>query len=734
MEAATFSKKIFLALLTSTFLYGCGVPKIKMSVYPDAPSITEQKERAVTAEVPQFLYDKYSSKASVAETLSSVGYPMGFANEPYGNSNTVMRLNSRHHYDRYWKISTNAPYTGVHELLRDVDNFYLKSDDITLIEIKVVGLSSHIETIGVKRFTGPVQPFNWVELFEGRIPVDEKGYLITASVSLNYLDRLDIEDGPKYFVHLPIKFLKNNDFSAKSKYSYYLFGNSKHTPFINIKINTKRPLVPHRCSIDSVMVENKKSATSPEDDGRKEFFDQCSIRLNGKLYKNFFYANPKFLEHHKLLKTPDVADQLTNQRLKHQALYSVFKNEEELRKINNNLNIARFNAEYIKGPCDARADHNKDLGNAVRTSKQRRRMLAGAQKTYRRNAAILGSAQKSLSQAIASVNRWGKSRDGINVTKGTLKNYKLMIEDLSKYLPKAEKACNNEYSSISHISGASVRKSPSFMSIMGEAIQNEYKSSYSSGSGSRSSYSGRSRKSDPISETWRRVNADLSEMYKTAIAKQNQEKEQRNKDYNAKLKQLRKQQQAKVMARKKAAAKAKSKSKYRSTGSNKSPQRQNIASTNNRSTSNRSGDISSSQSRTSTPRSQDVVSTPKKKAKKPCTGKFESVGTAPKGKCGYVYSDYTRNVRLDYNDYKLILLSNTEASAQNDLKYALRDAAVKKCKASGYEHIVHENSFAHNKFDWQSSSCKDNGKKGVFKGYRCKGSASFICTRYEGRK
>ena len=121
------------------------------------------------------------------------------------------------------------------------------------------------------------------------------------------------------------------------------------------------------------------------------------------------------------------------------------------------------------------------------------------------------------------------------------------------------------------------------------------------------------------------------------------------------------------------------------------------------------------------------------KKKKKCVGRFQSLGDALKGKCGYVYSDYTENVHLDYNDYKVVLRSSAEKGAKNDLRAALRDAAEKKCKSANYDFIVNHDTFEHFDFEWQSKSCKDDGAKGVFKGYKCKGSASFSCASFVGR-
>ena len=110
-----------------------------------------------------------------------------------------------------------------------------------------------------------------------------------------------------------------------------------------------------------------------------------------------------------------------------------------------------------------------------------------------------------------------------------------------------------------------------------------------------------------------------------------------------------------------------------------------------------------------------------------CTGRFESIGKAPKGQCGYVYTDYTRNVHIDYDDYNAPLLNSHEKGAKDTLKGQLRRAAEKICKAEEYDFIVNEYTFEHRQFDWKTKECKDKKLMGGTKLYKCKGSASFLC-------
>ncbi|PHR57051.1 MAG: hypothetical protein COA44_06570 [Arcobacter sp.] len=123
----------------------------------------------------------------------------------------------------------------------------------------------------------------------------------------------------------------------------------------------------------------------------------------------------------------------------------------------------------------------------------------------------------------------------------------------------------------------------------------------------------------------------------------------------------------------------------------------------------------------------------KQRKKKACTGRFESTGPAPKGECGYVYSDYNKVIRLDESASTLIFsTASSEASAKSNLKYAIKDNLEKQCKSSGYDFTVKRGNFEHYGYDWKATACREKGT-GLGKGYVCKGSGSAICGKYIGR-
>lgn len=122
-----------------------------------------------------------------------------------------------------------------------------------------------------------------------------------------------------------------------------------------------------------------------------------------------------------------------------------------------------------------------------------------------------------------------------------------------------------------------------------------------------------------------------------------------------------------------------------------------------------------------------------KKEKKPCRGKFESLGVAPKGKCGYVYSDYDKVIRLGEEASIRILLSSSEESAKKSLSFSIRDNLKKQCESSGYSFLVKRDTFEHYAHEWKATECR-KVKKGFDSGYVCKGSGSAICGKRVGRE
>jgi hypothetical protein len=329
----------------------------------------------------------------------------------------------------------------------------------------------------------------------------------------------------------------------------------------------------------------------------------------------------------------------------------------------------------------------------------------------------------------------------------TLKTYNKLAQDIAKHLPVAENNCADFRSAMSYFGTVKSRSTPSALSMLGEAMSDRVRSGYTSSYSSGSSYSGNS--SSPVDAAWSQFHKDLNTTYNIALKDEQAKREQRQHDYTAKLSQLRAQQQ--TGQTKPQVPTSRLRPQYSSQANRQTVNSSHSGNNNTRYGSttvsgqpsavskNSSGYSSVTHGATSGTtvvagaNSNSSENNKQNKEKSPCTGKFESLGVAPKGQCGYVYSDYTRNVRLDYDDVETVLQGSSENSAKADLKASLRNAAEKECKASNYSFFVHENTFKHYEFDWQVTSCKDNGTKGVGKGYKCKGTASFSCGHYVGR-
>lgn len=267
---------------------------------------------------------------------SSLAYRMGVrdSNNGYRKTSTLNPI--------YERTSVLEEYKYLKNLIRgdsDYINFLerftksnatLDNEDISIFELKIIGISSGVETVVSKRFTGPVKRFNWVELFENKVPKDESGYLFTGTAYINYIP---IFEGPssdsspaeiekehkQYLVPIPMMFSAEREYRDRNnegaiypeRRNLCLFGYYWNGPMAKVSY-TKRHLRnngngAHIFNSGSDFLQsikiNSGNSCNANNKVAEDIFKNKIIKVGGTSYSHAYLLNKNFVSINNLLNT-----------------------------------------------------------------------------------------------------------------------------------------------------------------------------------------------------------------------------------------------------------------------------------------------------------------------------------------------------------------------------------------------------------------------------------------------
>lgn len=213
--------RLFITLISFMLLTACA--STPMNVYPDQSNNTKMIEKPITIKVREI----------TPRALSTLAYRMGVlkTKDGYKETSTLNPIFQRSSVlEKYKRLKNLDRWNRKHvDFLANFtkSNANLNNEDVSIFELKIVGISSGIETVVRKRFVGPVKRFNWVELFENKVPKDKSGYLLAGTAYINYIPIFESQSSDSkpaeieiehkaYLVPIPIMFSAEESIRIKA--------------------------------------------------------------------------------------------------------------------------------------------------------------------------------------------------------------------------------------------------------------------------------------------------------------------------------------------------------------------------------------------------------------------------------------------------------------------------------------------------------------------------------------
>ena len=505
--------RLFISLISFMLLTACA--STPMSVYLDAPENSTQVKKPVTIKVHEI---------TTRALNKSLAYPMGV----------------RKSLDGYKKVSTLNPKFSRRSVLEKYNflkklnkgdrayvdflggftkaNATLDNEDISIFELKIIGISSGVETVVSKRFTGPVKRFNWVELFENKVPKDKSGYLLAGTAYLNYIpifERPSSDSSPaviekehkQYLVPIPIMFSVESEYRDSisggviypERRNLCLFGAYWHGPMA--KIHYSKPHLmengAHIFSSGSDFLQSiiKDSGNSCErnNDTANDIFENKIIKIGGKFYPHAYLLNKNFVSINEMINTKLSRKRLGRKKIKQAAMHLAYKDDSALHEINRTMSDARSALGELSLTCKRSAKSTKSLANAwsklgiSRSDKDRR--YGGHAYHFGNIKKRIEYYQNGITKATVRFEKLVKQQDGIQASTRSLEEYSTEVSMIPQSLNSAKVFCAQLGSAVSALGGVSSRSTPSFMSMLGGVLQDSYRKSINSRSGYSSSSS-----------------------------------------------------------------------------------------------------------------------------------------------------------------------------------------------------------------------------------------------------
>jgi len=572
--------RIFIALTLVTLLSACASTPV--NVYRDAPESGEHVKTPVIVKVGA----KVTPRA-----INTLAYPMGVRNST----------------DGYRKVSTlNPVFNGYRVLkkykrLKNLDswsrdhidflarftktNSALDNEDVSIFELKIIGIKDGAETVISKRFTGPVERFNWVELFENKVPRDKLGYLLTGTAYINYIPIFETKSGgygtttslpeiekehKQYLVAIPIKFSGEREYRDKSYKGVMrsengcLFGSSSSSPMAKAYYsnaflkrhggrNYERDIKDDRDDLirkvgshifnsgsDFLNALTTSSRTWCEEstDEEEDIFKNKIIKINGKFYAHSYLLNTKFIERNNFLNIKTSRRHAQRKRIKNAAMLLAYKDDSALHEINKVMSDSRHALGELSGKCKGKARNKRELSNISFSSKKSKNSSYRSAKYELREIEMrLNYYLNGIKEATNEFEKLVAQPGGIQASTRSLEEYNSEISMIPKSLNSANVFCGQLSSAISRLGGASYRSTPSTMSIIGGALQNSYRKSINARAGysSSSSEPGTVESLNSMWSGYRETNKN----YMKAIRISRQNKSKNNRKYKKALRQVR---------------------------------------------------------------------------------------------------------------------------------------------------------------------------------------------------
>lgn len=440
-----------LVIFAASFLQGCGYThKIKLYKNIDNPPKINLIPVTKTIETD----NKHLKKA-----MKLIALPVVLESTADSRSYSSMKLeyNALKRRPENWGLGRYYQIDELWRLAQNMNNELLSKKDITIIELKIIGLSNHKEVKKIKLFVGAVKSFDWVELFKVKVPKDKAGYIMTASAYVNYVSEFNIKNKKDYFIRVPVSF---------SDYNSSIFSTYPYSPFLDFDYKNGRITLFHK--------------HTPDDSDRGKFFEKSHINLSGKTYKHFYYMNPKFLNHNDMLKTQQAFVRNKRKKLAQAArkakLYSTYKDEKAFEEIVRSTDKSTKLIVRIKRALKYRIKNARLLATARSRSTAKRGIAASNAKNQESYSVMkyrFTTAKNTVLNNMVLFKKLAERDKGIQIRASSLKSYNKAISTYAKTLPEAEDRIADYRSAITNLIGTSPKSSPSFLSIVGQAMANE---------------------------------------------------------------------------------------------------------------------------------------------------------------------------------------------------------------------------------------------------------------------
>lgn len=274
----------------------------------------------------------------------------------------------------------------------------------------------------------------------------------------------------------------------------------------------------------------------------ENLFKNINVRIGGKLHSNFYLLNKGFVIRNLLLNSPFYRYKAKEKNISEAAMHLAYKDDLALHEINQTMSDARSALGHLSYTCKNEIIPIKDLSKALRSLKRSRR-----NETYARHYYHFGNITKRLNyyqndiaKASAKFAKLVAQPGGIQASTNSLENYNAEVSMVPMSMNSAKMFCGQLSSAVSALGSGSSKKTQSFMSILGGAIQDSYRKSVNS----RSRYSS-SSSSEPEAGTVESLNsmwsgfreANKKSMEAIRLSRLNQAKKKR--EYLNSLQQVR---------------------------------------------------------------------------------------------------------------------------------------------------------------------------------------------------
>ena len=503
--------RIFIVLIIGSLLSACA--STPMTVYRDTAVNGAQTKKAVVVKVeeitPRVLSGSLAYRMGVRHNMD--GYRKTSTLNPIFKRNSVL--------ERYKYLENSGKWNRDYvDFLQNFtkSNAALDNEDISIFELKIIGINSGVETIVSKRFTGPVKRFNWVELFENKVPRDESGYLLTGTAYINYIpifespssdsSPAEIEKEHKqYLVSIPMKIIPEKEYRDKTDEgamykeggNLCLFGTHPRAPFAKIDYS-KSHLMKNGAHIFSSASDFLQSikiysirnrCDSYPDKAERDFFKNKIVKIGGSMYPHAYLLNKYFVIKNNLLNTKRSIKNAEEKSIKQVAMLLAYKDDSALHEINRTMSDARSALGELSYICKRRIYRTKKLSRALSSLSSKQRDRSYASNSYR-----FGEVKKRLSyygngisKATARFEALVAQPGGIQASIRSLEEYNTEVSMIPKSLNSAKVFCGQLASAVSELGSGSSTDAPSFMSMLGGVLKDSYRKSMNSKSGFSSS-------------------------------------------------------------------------------------------------------------------------------------------------------------------------------------------------------------------------------------------------------